>query len=46
MNLNLLNPTLCFTGLEVILVIISVRPGNAPLPDNHGFKTVTSFSEI
>ncbi|KAL4204870.1 hypothetical protein AMTRI_Chr01g134360 [Amborella trichopoda] len=30
-------------GLEVI---ISVRPGNAPLPENHGFKTITSFSEI
>ncbi|KAA8523915.1 hypothetical protein F0562_010338 [Nyssa sinensis] len=30
-------------GLEVI---ISVRPGNGPLPDNHGFKTVNSFSEI
>lgn len=27
-------------------VIISVRPGNAPLPENHGFKTVHSFSEI
>ncbi|KAG5579002.1 hypothetical protein H5410_049629 [Solanum commersonii] len=30
-------------GLEVI---ISVRPGNGPLPDNHGFRTVKSFSEI
>ncbi|KAL9275280.1 putative bifunctional methylthioribulose-1-phosphate dehydratase/enolase-phosphatase E1 1 [Drosera capensis] len=30
-------------GLEVI---ISVRPGNAPLPENHGFKSVHSFSEI
>ncbi|KAL1813060.1 hypothetical protein ACET3Z_023125 [Daucus carota] len=30
-------------GLDVI---ISVRPGNGPLPENHGFKTVTSFSEI
>ncbi|KNA03371.1 hypothetical protein SOVF_209850 [Spinacia oleracea] len=30
-------------GLEVI---ISVRPGNGPLPENHGFKTVNSFSEI
>lgn len=30
-------------GLEVI---ISVRPGNAPLPENHGFKTINSFSEI
>ncbi|KAM7492577.1 hypothetical protein LguiA_035498 [Lonicera macranthoides] len=30
-------------GLEAI---ISVRPGNAPLLENHGFKTVTSFSEI
>ncbi|XP_042514783.1 probable bifunctional methylthioribulose-1-phosphate dehydratase/enolase-phosphatase E1 1 isoform X2 [Macadamia integrifolia] len=30
-------------GLEVI---ISVRPGNAPLPENHGFKTVQSFVEI
>ncbi|RZC46538.1 hypothetical protein C5167_039485 [Papaver somniferum] len=30
-------------GLEVI---ISVRPGNAPLPETHEFKTVTSFSEI
>lgn len=27
-------------------VIISLRPGNAPLPENHGFKTVNSFSEI
>ncbi|KAK2968438.1 hypothetical protein RJ640_004444, partial [Escallonia rubra] len=30
-------------GLEVT---ISVRPGNGPLPENHGFKTITSFSEI
>ncbi|KAF0901163.1 hypothetical protein E2562_038177 [Oryza meyeriana var. granulata] len=30
-------------GLEVL---ISVRPGNAPLPDNHGFHTITSFAEI
>uniref|UniRef100_A0A803N242 Probable bifunctional methylthioribulose-1-phosphate dehydratase/enolase-phosphatase E1 n=1 Tax=Chenopodium quinoa TaxID=63459 RepID=A0A803N242_CHEQI len=30
-------------GLEVL---ISVRPGNGPLPENHGFKTVNSFSEI
>lgn len=30
-------------GLEAI---ISIRPGNAPLPENHGFKTVTSFSQI
>uniref|UniRef100_A0A0D9UVQ5 Enolase-phosphatase E1 n=1 Tax=Leersia perrieri TaxID=77586 RepID=A0A0D9UVQ5_9ORYZ len=30
-------------GLEVI---ISLRPGNAPLPDNHGFPTVTSFDQI
>uniref|UniRef100_A0A804NLJ5 Probable methylthioribulose-1-phosphate dehydratase n=1 Tax=Zea mays TaxID=4577 RepID=A0A804NLJ5_MAIZE len=27
-------------------VIISIRPGNAPLPDNHGFRTIKSFSEI
>ncbi|KAK6230594.1 hypothetical protein QUC31_002112 [Theobroma cacao] len=30
-------------GLEVV---ISVRPGNGPLPDNHGFKTINSFLEI
>ncbi|ONK77248.1 uncharacterized protein A4U43_C02F4600 [Asparagus officinalis] len=30
-------------GLEVM---ISVRPGNAPLPENHGFKTIKSFAEI
>ncbi|RDX60974.1 putative bifunctional methylthioribulose-1-phosphate dehydratase/enolase-phosphatase E1 [Mucuna pruriens] len=30
-------------GLEVI---ISIRPGNGPLPHNHGFKTIKSFSEI
>ncbi|KAK4369174.1 hypothetical protein RND71_012966 [Anisodus tanguticus] len=30
-------------GLEVI---ISIRPGNGPLPDNHGFRTIRSFSEI
>ncbi|KAL8166210.1 hypothetical protein V2J09_007709 [Rumex salicifolius] len=30
-------------GLDVV---ISVRPGNRLLPKNHGFKTVTSFSEI
>ncbi|KAL3503204.1 hypothetical protein ACH5RR_037653 [Cinchona calisaya] len=30
-------------GLDVI---ISIRPGNGPLPDNHGFRTVESFSEI
>ncbi|MQL86001.1 hypothetical protein Taro_018515 [Colocasia esculenta] len=27
-------------------VIISVRPGNGPLPDEHGFATITSFAEI
>ncbi|KAK4487223.1 hypothetical protein RD792_006543 [Penstemon davidsonii] len=30
-------------GLEVI---ISIRPGNGPLPENHGFPTITSFSDI
>ncbi|PKU67819.1 probable bifunctional methylthioribulose-1-phosphate dehydratase/enolase-phosphatase E1 1 [Dendrobium catenatum] len=30
-------------GLDVI---ISIRPGNAPLPDYHGFQTITSFAEI
>ncbi|KAL8167307.1 hypothetical protein V2J09_008806 [Rumex salicifolius] len=30
-------------GLDVVLLI---RPGNVPLPENHGFKTVTSFSQI
>ncbi|KAJ3671883.1 hypothetical protein LUZ60_007962 [Juncus effusus] len=27
-------------------VVISIRPGNAPLPQDHGFKTITSFVEI
>ncbi|KAL6875748.1 hypothetical protein ACP4OV_013261 [Aristida adscensionis] len=27
-------------------VLISIRPGNAPLPDNHGFRTIKTFSEI
>ncbi|KAI4390136.1 hypothetical protein MLD38_002279 [Melastoma candidum] len=27
-------------------VTISVRPGNAPLPENHCFKTIRSFAEI
>lgn len=31
------------SGLDVM---ISVRPGNGPLPDSHGFKTITSFAEI
>ncbi|KAF8090419.1 hypothetical protein N665_0477s0023 [Sinapis alba] len=30
-------------GLEAV---ISIRPGNASLPENHEFKTVTSFSQI
>ncbi|KAJ7948665.1 Enolase-phosphatase E1 [Quillaja saponaria] len=30
-------------GLEVI---VSIRPGNGPLPENHGFKTINSFEEI
>ncbi|KQK02789.1 hypothetical protein BRADI_2g03713v3 [Brachypodium distachyon] len=30
-------------GLEVL---ISIRPGNAPLPKNHGFQTITSFAQI
>ncbi|XP_074575025.1 putative bifunctional methylthioribulose-1-phosphate dehydratase/enolase-phosphatase E1 [Curcuma longa] len=30
-------------GLDVL---ISVRPGNAVLPENHGFKTIRSFAEI
>ncbi|KAL2327636.1 hypothetical protein Fmac_021063 [Flemingia macrophylla] len=31
------------SGLEVI---ISIRPGNASLPENHGFKMISSFSEV
>uniref|UniRef100_A0A0D9XS40 Probable bifunctional methylthioribulose-1-phosphate dehydratase/enolase-phosphatase E1 n=1 Tax=Leersia perrieri TaxID=77586 RepID=A0A0D9XS40_9ORYZ len=27
-------------------IIISIRPGNAPLPEDHGFRTIKSFSEI
>ncbi|GLU23354.1 hypothetical protein SLE2022_393700 [Rubroshorea leprosula] len=27
-------------------VVVSIRPGNGPLPENHGFKTINSFSEI
>uniref|UniRef100_A0ACD5TVY0 Uncharacterized protein n=3 Tax=Avena sativa TaxID=4498 RepID=A0ACD5TVY0_AVESA len=27
-------------------VLISIRPGNAPLPDDHGFQTITSFAQI
>lgn len=27
-------------------VLISTRPGNAPLPNDHGFQTITSFAEI
>ena len=27
-------------------VLIAVRPGNAPLPADHGFETVTSFDAI
>ncbi|CAN6483566.1 unnamed protein product [Victoria cruziana] len=27
-------------------VIISIRPGNAPLPENHRFRTIHSFEEI
>ncbi|CAA0815985.1 Probable bifunctional methylthioribulose-1-phosphate dehydratase/enolase-phosphatase E1 [Striga hermonthica] len=30
-------------GLDVI---ISIRPGNGPLPELHGFQTINSFSEI
>ncbi|KAK6134595.1 hypothetical protein DH2020_031654 [Rehmannia glutinosa] len=30
-------------GLEAI---ISIRPGNGPLPENHGFQTIKSFPEI
>ncbi|KAJ1685628.1 hypothetical protein LUZ63_017018 [Rhynchospora breviuscula] len=27
-------------------VLISIRPGNAPLPSDHGFRTIASFVEI
>ncbi|KAF3337481.1 putative bifunctional methylthioribulose-1-phosphate dehydratase/enolase-phosphatase E1 [Carex littledalei] len=30
-------------GLDVL---ISLRPGNAPLPEGHGFPTITSFAEV
>ncbi|XP_031495770.1 probable bifunctional methylthioribulose-1-phosphate dehydratase/enolase-phosphatase E1 1 isoform X1 [Nymphaea colorata] len=30
-------------GLDVL---ISIRPGNAPLPENHKFRTIQSFEEI
>ncbi|KAF6155857.1 hypothetical protein GIB67_039188 [Kingdonia uniflora] len=30
-------------GLEAI---ISTRPGNGALPDNHGFKTIRSFLDV
>ncbi|KAK4255819.1 hypothetical protein QN277_008764 [Acacia crassicarpa] len=30
-------------GLEVM---ISIRPGNGPLPEKHGFRTINSFLEI
>ncbi|KAG6421351.1 hypothetical protein SASPL_117902 [Salvia splendens] len=30
-------------GMEVI---ISIRDGNGPLPESHGFRTVESFSEV
>ncbi|KAH6781046.1 haloacid dehalogenase-like hydrolase family protein [Perilla frutescens var. hirtella] len=30
-------------GLEVM---ISIRPGNGPLPESHGFQTIYSFSEV
>lgn len=30
-------------GLDVV---ISIRPGNLPLPENHGFKTIKSFADI
>ncbi|KAM3346924.1 hypothetical protein ACQJBY_021109 [Aegilops geniculata] len=30
-------------GLEVL---ISIRPGNAPLPEDHGFQTIMSFAQI
>ncbi|TVU25453.1 hypothetical protein EJB05_27949, partial [Eragrostis curvula] len=37
-------------GIETLLycfeVIISIRPGNSPLPEDHGFRTIKSFSEI
>ncbi|KAJ6423413.1 hypothetical protein OIU84_024377 [Salix udensis] len=28
------------------LALLKIWPGNAPLPENHGFKTITSFAEI
>ncbi|RVX09403.1 putative bifunctional methylthioribulose-1-phosphate dehydratase/enolase-phosphatase E1 2 [Vitis vinifera] len=30
-------------GLEVV---ISIRLGNGPLPENHGFRTIETFLEI
>ncbi|KAK8261297.1 hypothetical protein V6Z12_D13G177600 [Gossypium hirsutum] len=32
--------------LQKLQVVISIRPGNGPLPENHGFKTINSFLEI
>lgn len=26
--------------------ILSIRPGTAPLPENHGFETITSFDQL
>lgn len=30
-------------GMETL---VSIRPGNAPLPDDHSFKTIQTFDEI
>ena len=37
------SPSFFLAGLEVL---ISIRPGNTPLPENHGFQTITTFAEI
>lgn len=45
-SLRIAKQYLCQINVSGLEVVISIRPGNGPLPANHGFRTIQSLLEI